>query len=76
MADIVQIKNPRTKLYVKINRSNGTIVSHKKTPGPYSGIPITIAKRRGKRVILKPAKPPTHKGIKESIDVVKNNRLL
>ncbi len=40
MSDIVQIKNPRTNRYVKINRSIGVIVSHKKSAGPYKGVPV------------------------------------
>ena len=30
MPDIVQIKNPRTNRYVKIDRDKGHIISHKK----------------------------------------------
>lgn len=43
--DIVQVKNPRTRRYVKIDRTIGKIIGHKKTPGPYKGIPI--ARKRG-----------------------------
>lgn len=38
--DVVQVKNPRTKKYVKIDRTEGRIVSQKKTPGPYKDVPI------------------------------------
>mgnify|MGYP006978337914 CR=1 FL=1 len=38
--DIVQVKNPRTDRYVKIDRTVGLIVSHKKSEGPYKGIPV------------------------------------
>lgn len=38
--DIVQIRNPRSDRYVKINRDVGRIISQKKTPGPYKNIPI------------------------------------
>jgi hypothetical protein len=38
--DIVQVKNPRTNRYVKIDRTAGRIISHKKSAGPYKGIPI------------------------------------
>jgi len=38
--DIVQVKNPRTGHYVKIDRSMGKIVSHKKSVGPYKGVPV------------------------------------
>lgn len=34
----VQVKNPVTRRWVKIDRKTGRIVSHKKTPGPYKGI--------------------------------------
>lgn len=39
-AAVVQVKNPRTDRYVKINRAEGRIVSHKKSPGPYKNVPI------------------------------------
>jgi hypothetical protein len=38
--DIVQVKNPKTERYVKIDRTVGVIVSQKKTPGPYKNIPV------------------------------------
>ncbi len=38
--DVVQVKNPRTDRYVKIDRSAGKIVSHKKTQGPYKDVPV------------------------------------
>ncbi len=38
--DIVQVKNPKTDRYVKIDRDEGKIISHKKSEGPYKGIPI------------------------------------
>ncbi len=40
----VQIRNPRTGLYVKIDRERGVIVSHKKTRGPFRH--VAHAKRR------------------------------
>lgn len=39
-ARIVQVLNPRTDRYIKIDREKGAIVSEKKTKGPYKGIPI------------------------------------
>lgn len=36
--DVVQIKNPKTGLYVKINRAEGKIMSYKKTPGAYANV--------------------------------------
>jgi hypothetical protein len=38
--DIVQVRNPKTDRYVKIDRDEGKIVSHKKSPGPYKGVPV------------------------------------
>lgn len=43
--DIVQVKNPKTGRYVKIDRTIGRILSHKKTPGPYKNIPIARKRR-------------------------------
>jgi len=43
-ADIVQIKNPKTNRYVKINRTIGKIIDHKKSEGPYKNIPIARKK--------------------------------
>ncbi len=38
--DVVQVKNPRTGHYVKIDRDAGKIVSHKKSEGPYKNVPV------------------------------------
>jgi hypothetical protein len=38
--DIVQVKNPRTGHYVKIDRDEGRILDHKKSEGPYKGVPV------------------------------------
>ena len=38
--NIVQVKNPKSNHYVKIDRSAGKIISHKKSEGPYKNIPI------------------------------------
>jgi len=38
--DVVQIKNTKSKRYVKIDRSIGKIISHKKSVGPYKGVPV------------------------------------
>ena len=38
--DIVQIKNPKSGRYVKIDRANGKILAHKKSEGPYKNVPI------------------------------------
>lgn len=34
----VQVKNPVTGRYVKIDTQTGRVVDHKKTDGPYKGI--------------------------------------
>jgi hypothetical protein len=44
--DIVQVKNPKSGHYVKIDRSKGKIIDHKKSDGPYKGVPIA-SKRKG-----------------------------
>jgi hypothetical protein len=41
--DLVQVMNPATKRYTKIDRATGSIMARKKTPGPYKGIPIREA---------------------------------
>ncbi len=38
--DIVQVKNPRSGHYVKIDRTEGRILAHKKSAGPYANIPV------------------------------------
>ena len=38
--NVVQVKNPRSGHYVKIDRSVGTILGHKKSDGPYKGVPV------------------------------------
>ena len=44
--DIVQVKNPKSGRYVKIDRDAGRIIDHKKSEGPYKDIPI--ARKRNK----------------------------
>lgn len=43
--DVVQVKNPRTDRYVKIDRSAGKIIAHKKSEGPYKDIPVARKKK-------------------------------
>jgi len=45
-AKIVQVKNPKTGRYVKIDREKGRIVSHKKSEGRYKNVPV--ARKSGK----------------------------
>jgi len=44
--DIVQVKNPKTDRYVKLDRDAGKIIDHKKSPGPYKNIPIARKKNK------------------------------
>ena len=44
--DIVQIKNPKTGRYVKIDRSKGRITGHKKSYGPYKNVPVARKKKK------------------------------
>jgi len=45
--DIVQVRNPRSGRYVKINRTEGQIVSHKKSEGPYKNVPVARKSAKG-----------------------------
>jgi hypothetical protein len=47
-AEVVQVKNPRTGHYVKIDRAEGRIIDHKKSEGPYKGVPIARAPAKKK----------------------------
>jgi len=38
--DVVQVKNPKSGHYVKIDRAAGKIIAHKKSDGPYKDVPI------------------------------------
>ena len=42
--NVVQVKNPKTGHYVKIDRAAGRIVAHKATSGPYKGVPVARKK--------------------------------
>lgn len=44
--DVVQVKNPKSGHYVKIDRSAGKIISHKKSEGPYKNVPIARKKSK------------------------------
>lgn len=43
--DVVQVKNPRTDRYVKIDRNAGQILSHKSSAGPYKNVPVARKKK-------------------------------
>jgi hypothetical protein len=43
---IVQVKNPRTGRYVKIDRDAGRIIDHKRSEGAYKGIPVARSSRQ------------------------------
>lgn len=36
----VQVKNPMTKRWVKIDRQTGSIIGHKQSPNPYKNVPF------------------------------------
>lgn len=38
MRDVVQVKNPRTHRWVKVDRAAGHILAYKKSPGPWKGV--------------------------------------
>jgi hypothetical protein len=38
--DIVQVKNPKSGHYVKIDRAAGKILDHKKSDGAYKNVPV------------------------------------
>lgn len=46
--DIVQVKNPKSGHYVKIDRGAGKILSHKKSTGQYKGVPVARKPKEGK----------------------------
>ena len=45
----VQVRNPHTKKWTKINTNTGKIMSHKQTSGPYKGVRKVDYKRRYKK---------------------------
>ncbi len=49
--DLVQVKNPRSGRYVKIDRDVGLIVAHKKSPGPYKGIREVLAREHREHAV-------------------------
>lgn len=46
----VQAKNPRSGLYIKIDRESGKIISRKRTRGRYKGIPLARHRKISSRV--------------------------
>ena len=44
--DIVQVMNPKTGRYVKIDRDEGKIIDHKKSEGPYKHVPIARKRKK------------------------------
>ena len=48
MKKIVQVKNPRSGRYVKIDLESGMILAHKKSEGPYKGIKQFSKKKKRK----------------------------
>jgi hypothetical protein len=46
--DVVQVKNPRSGRYVKIDRSEGKILDYKKSEGPYKNVPVARKSSKNK----------------------------
>jgi len=44
-SNYVQIKNPKSNRYIKIDCTKGIILSHKKSLKPYKGVPIARRKK-------------------------------
>ena len=45
--EIVQLRNPRSGRYVKVDRTHGRIVDHKRSEGPYKNVPIVPLRKVG-----------------------------
>ncbi|MDH4028526.1 MAG: hypothetical protein OEU95_06830 [Nitrospirota bacterium] len=45
-SNIVQVRNPKSGHYVKIDRTAGKIVSHKKSSGPFKNVPVARKKAK------------------------------
>ena len=45
--DVVQVRNPRTGHYVKIDREAGKIIANKISSGPFKGVPIARRRKTG-----------------------------
>ena len=58
--DVVQVKNPKSGYYVKIDRSAGEIVSHKKSSGPYKNVPMAKKKKNKIEEPERENEPPKH----------------
>lgn len=43
--NVVQIRNPKTGKYLKIDRGKGLIIGYKKTKGPFKGVTIINNKK-------------------------------
>ena len=44
--DRIQVLNPKSGRYVKINTETGDIVQHKKTPGPFQDVVVVLLPRK------------------------------
>ena len=54
-SSVVQVTNPKTGRYVKIDRAAGRIVAHTSTAGPYKGvIRACLSRARERHDILQP----------------------
>jgi hypothetical protein len=41
----VQVRNPRTDRYAKIDRKRGCVVAEKRSPGPWKGVKLAEARK-------------------------------
>ncbi len=46
-SELVQVQNPKTGKYIRINKTTGMITGHKRTDGPYVNIPVRKRKPAG-----------------------------
>jgi hypothetical protein len=46
--DVVQVRNPKTDRYVRVDREAGKILGEKKSPGPYANVPVIAVRSEDK----------------------------
>ena len=51
---IVQMRDPKTGRYIKVDRATGKVLRRKQTDGPYERIPIVESVRRQKARKFRP----------------------
>lgn len=55
---VVQVFNPNTKRYIKVNRLSNEVISRKLTSGPYANVPIVMRVEGLQEVYRKTIIPP------------------